>query len=228
MTEVEWTACTDPQAMVHFLGDRTSDRKLRLFALGCCHRFHGLILDERTRAALGVAERMAEGKVDPEEHQAAYEAATEAAEYAHENRLAAEQEHPAGSPELEEAVRAASLAEMGEWVLADGWGAAERAACLDWDQTQHRPRHGFEPALLRCIFGPLRLRSIIIDASWRAATVNSLAQAIYDERAFDRMPILADALEDAGCANADILGHCRGGGQHVRGCWVVDLVLCKG
>ena len=54
-----------------------------------------------------------------------------------------------------------------------------------------------------------------------------LAQAIYDARAFDRMPQLADALEAAGCDNRDILDHCRSGGEHVRGCWVVDLLLGK-
>ena len=59
------------------------------------------------------------------------------------------------------------------------------------------------------------------------STVINLAQAIYDDRAFDRMPILADALEDAGCDNADILAHCRQPGEHFRGCWVVDLVLGK-
>lgn len=66
-----------------------------------------------------------------------------------------------------------------------------------------------------------------IDQSWLTAAVTSLAQAIYDERAFDRLPILADALEDAGCHDADILGHCRGGRAHVRGCWVVDLLTGK-
>jgi hypothetical protein len=54
-----------------------------------------------------------------------------------------------------------------------------------------------------------------------------LAQSIYTDRAFDRMPILADALEDAGCDNADILNHCRQPGEHVRGCWAVDLILGK-
>ncbi len=63
--------------------------------------------------------------------------------------------------------------------------------------------------------------------TWLTANVQAVAQAIYDERAFDRLPILADALEDAGCDNADILNHCRQPGEHVRGCWAVDLVLQK-
>jgi hypothetical protein len=69
-----------------------------------------------------------------------------------------------------------------------------------------------------------------VDATWLVwndGTVRRIAQAIYDERAFDRMPILADALEDAGCDDADILRHCREPGEHVRGCWVIDLLLGK-
>lgn len=61
--------------------------------------------------------------------------------------------------------------------------------------------------------------------AWNNTTVPRLAQAIYDGRAFDRLPILADTLEDAGCTDQDILAHCRSGGEHVRGCWVLDLLL---
>jgi hypothetical protein len=57
--------------------------------------------------------------------------------------------------------------------------------------------------------------------------VAQLAQAIYDERAYDRLPSLAEALEQAGCTNTDILNHCRRPGEHVRGCWVVDLILAR-
>jgi hypothetical protein len=57
--------------------------------------------------------------------------------------------------------------------------------------------------------------------------VARLARGIYDDRAFDRLPILADALEDAGCHDTAILDHCRQPGPHVRGCWVVDLLLGK-
>ncbi len=66
-----------------------------------------------------------------------------------------------------------------------------------------------------------------LDPRWRSGTVLALAAGIDTERAFDRMSILADALEEAGCDNADILAHCRGDGPHVRGCWVVDLLLGK-
>jgi hypothetical protein len=80
--------------------------------------------------------------------------------------------------------------------------------------------------LVRDIFGN-PFRPVAIDPAWRTETVLALARGIYEERAFDRMPILADALQDAGCTNEDVLGHCRGPGPHVRGCWVVDLVLGK-
>jgi hypothetical protein len=59
---------------------------------------------------------------------------------------------------------------------------------------------------------------------WNDGTVVKLAQGIYDDRAFDRLPVLADALEEAGCDNAEILSHLRGSGPHVRGCWAVDLL----
>jgi hypothetical protein len=82
---------------------------------------------------------------------------------------------------------------------------------------------------IREIFGN-PFRPVSVDPSWVAwndGTVVKLAQAIYDDRTFDHLPILADALEEAGCDNADILNHCRKPGVHVRGCWVVDLILGK-
>jgi hypothetical protein len=81
--------------------------------------------------------------------------------------------------------------------------------------------------LLFCdIFGN-PFRPVAFSREWLTSTVVTLAQQMYDSRDFSAMPILADALQDAGCDNADILGHCRGDGPHVRGCWVVDLVLGK-
>ena len=84
-----------------------------------------------------------------------------------------------------------------------------------------------QAALLRDIFGN-PFRPVAIEhgwLTWNDGTIPKIAQAIYDDRAFDRLLVLADALEEAGCTNADLLNHCREPGPHVRGCWVVDLVL---
>ena len=85
---------------------------------------------------------------------------------------------------------------------------------------------------MRDIFGPLAFRPLpLLNRAWLAwegGTVPKLAASIYEERAFDRLPILADALEEAGCDAAELLTHLRGPGPHVRGCWAVDLVLGKG
>jgi hypothetical protein len=84
----------------------------------------------------------------------------------------------------------------------------------------------WQAPLLRDIFGN-PFRPVVFDPRWRTSDVVGLARAIYDDRSFERMPILADALMDAGCENEKIIGHCRGDGPHVRGCWVVDLILGK-
>jgi hypothetical protein len=82
---------------------------------------------------------------------------------------------------------------------------------------------------LRNLFGN-PFRPVIVNPSWltwNGGTVPKLAQAIYDERRFQDLPVLADALEEAGCTNADMLDHCRLPGEHFRGCWAVDLCLAK-
>jgi len=94
------------------------------------------------------------------------------------------------------------------------------------DYPAERPRRA---RILRDIFGNL-FRPAAFDLSWltwNGCTVAKLAQGIYTDRAFDRLPVLADALTDAGCDEAGILDHCRSEGPHVRGCWVVDLLLGK-
>ena len=87
-----------------------------------------------------------------------------------------------------------------------------------------------EFAAQACLIRDIRgnpFRPVSFSPDWRTSDVMLLANGIYAERAFDRMPILADALEEAGCDHADILAHCRGDGPHVRGCWVIDLLLGK-
>jgi hypothetical protein len=86
-----------------------------------------------------------------------------------------------------------------------------------------------QAALIRDIFGN-PFRPWQVDPAWLAwceGTIPKLAWSIYQERAFERLPILADALEEAGCANADLLDHLRGPDTHVRGCWALDAVLAR-
>jgi hypothetical protein len=96
--------------------------------------------------------------------------------------------------------------------------------------TAYRAETAAHACLLRCLFGDPFRSLPAVDQGWLAwsdATVRELARAIDDDRAFDRLPLLADALEDGGCPDAELLGHLRGPGPHVRGCWAVDLVLGK-
>jgi hypothetical protein len=108
---------------------------------------------------------------------------------------------------------------------ADALGSCELALHVDpaWDEQAQRIA---QAALLRCIFGN-PFRPAPFNPAWRTPTTLALAQAIYDHRRFEDLPILADTLEEAGCTNGDLLGHCRQPGEHVRGCWVVDSILRK-
>ena len=95
------------------------------------------------------------------------------------------------------------------------------------DGQQYLEERRYQAALLRDIFGN-PFRPVIFSPQWRTDTATAIARQMYESRDFGAMPILADALQDAGCDNADILDHCRDvKAPHVRGCWVVDLVLGK-
>jgi hypothetical protein len=129
-------------------------------------------------------------------------------------------------------LRKAMAGTYGGW--ATHWAVALcKDRVRDWATEMWWARSVLEDAyrvvLLHDIFGN-PFRQVAAASSWLAwndRTVTKLAQASYDERRFKSLPILADALEDAGCDNADILAHCRDPGPHVRGCWVVDLLLAK-
>lgn len=253
MTEEEWLACEEPQPMLEFLRGKVSDRKLRLFGCACCRRIWHHLVDERNHHAVDVAERYADGldqddaRRSAEEHaetvrlaaQAAYDAEVNESTYAESDEVIA-----AGWTLLI-AVDAAAAARSTALSSADSAARQTSNAAYtaqEWDVQATRWRAGKgrgnentldfnekvkQAALLRCIFGPLLFRSIILDPSWRTSTVTSLATAIYEERAFDRLPILADALEDCGCSNQEVLSHLRSGAEHTKGCWPLDLVLGK-
>jgi hypothetical protein len=221
MTEVEWNACTGPQPMLEFLRGKVSDRKLRLFAVACCRRITSMLTTESIHA-LDIAEQFADGLVDITERKVARAAVIVADTTRHTAFSSPVLRHYLGPAKNSAGRTLARKVWEGTWLAARG--SLHVAAC--GNTSRREPEQATQVGYLRCIFGN-PFRPVAIQPSWQTGTVVSLTPAIYDDRAFDRLPILADALEDAGCHNADILNHCRQPGVHVRGCWVVDLLLGK-
>jgi hypothetical protein len=236
VTEAEWLACTEPTPMLEFLGDRASSRKLRLFAVACCRRIWPLITEAHCREAVEIAERFADGLVTAEAQEAAHIAAEGV------RREVEDTEAPLFSGVAYATTHAASYTVHDKGTVWLACRAAVNAACAaghalssqgaseDEVAAAYNAEFAAQTALVRDLFGNPFRPAPFPDPSWLAwndGTVVKLAESIYDERAFDRMPILADALEEASCTKADILAHCRGPGPHVRGCWVVDLLLGK-
>jgi hypothetical protein len=227
MTESEWQACTDPQKMLEFLEGKMSERKCRLFIVACCRRIWHLFTDERSQKAVEVAERNADGFATSVELAEAYEAARPPVhQMGMLNVFAAYAACESCSSDLLSSLRiggetnAQRIAHAVVVAVKREYNVNE-ARVIGWSRQDE---------FLRCIFGNL-FRPVTINPAWLTwnnSTVRKMAQAIYDERAFNRMPILADALEEPGCTNPDILAHCRQSGNHVLGCWVVDLILGKG
>ena len=227
MTEAEWLASTDPMMMLYeFMADSLSPRKLRLFAVACCRRVWHLLGDERSRSGVEISERFVDSLASEAELQVCHVAAWDA--YL---KATGEVDWTTYSANANKAAAASAAAAAHHATSPKmNWDAAETVA----RDAAYGVSEDFEKAaqanLLRCIFGSLPFRPVTVNTSWllwNDGTVRKIAQAIDDDRAFDHLPILADALEDAGCNNADILAHCRGPGPHVRGCWVVDLLLGK-
>lgn len=197
MTETEWLACHDPQPMLEFVRKTGSVRSLRLFSCGCLRLVHDLPWE------LGKAVDYTEKGVDCLLRNS--EVVTRIRKLAFEMNIRDVHELP--------------------WSLIDVPIQSARSAFRYFCMRQ--PTGCSElVALFRCVFGN-PFRPVVVDPVWLTSTVVDLAWANYVYRDFDRLSILADALEDAGCTDREILDHCRLPGPHVRGCWVVDLVLGK-
>jgi len=235
MTEAEWLACTDPQKMLEFLREkreylwgRVTERKLRLFSVACCRRIWHLFTDQRSQWAIEVVEQFVAGKATKAEMRQAVEAAWAVSP----SRMArAAQETASCSWQSALAITQA---------MSEAWQtarAAARAVKVHGDEQDWANERQVQAALVRDLFGPLPLRRSSLPVAlptWNDDVVVRLAQAAYEQRNMpkgtlpkDLLAMLADALEQAGCTDVDILGHLRGPGPHVRGCWVVDLCLGK-
>lgn len=214
MTESEWLACSDPAAMLRFLRGigRLGNRKLRLFACGCCQRLRHLLFDDRSCVALVVAERFAEGQATNEE-------------LAHAQEIA----RAAYRASTLKASKEASWAVIPATLLGDAWKVADQ---IRLEFRFRRYNTVARDILSESVGNPFR--PISINPAWQTRTVVALAQAAYEERILPagmldntRLAVLADAVEEAGCDNSDIVNHLRQPGEHVRGCWCVDLLLGK-
>jgi hypothetical protein len=217
MTEQEWVTGIDPRPMLLFLAPTASERKARLCAVACCYRDPKYLTDGNTRRLILMAEAFADGLVDA----TALRSLTNYTAHRTDPALEAAALPEPGNSFVRHTARAAELV---SWWRADPVGdqrgtpdyyekvAAEQAVLAD---------------LVRDSFGN-PFRPVVFDPAWRTDTALSLARMMYESRNFGPMPILADAIQDAGCDSEDILNHCRDANStHVRGCWVVDLVLGK-
>lgn len=238
MTEREWWACTSPLKMLLFLRGKASERKLRLFAAACCRSIWPLLPHERGEQAVGVAERYADGLATPQELASACEAMTDVRGLPVRRALLLLTRQTFSPHAI--AAHALQAARRAEWGSVNG--ARQCALLRDIAGNPFRSarilpaRRHWHRGLLRTITRRRPRPTTIPPAvlAWRGGAIAHLAQAAYDERNlpsgalhFGRLVALADALEEAGCMEESVVGHLRSGGEHMRGCWVVDLLLGK-
>jgi hypothetical protein len=223
-TEREWLASKDPQPMLYFLRNKGSDRKLRLFACACSRRIWELFEDPRCFRAIEVAEQFADGLATNAERKAAFSAIPGRSFIQGQTEL------------LLDAGRQPAKSKGIDAAMHSFWTAT---GCLIFETTANlikteRTTNALFAGFLRDVFGnPFHLLPLI-PRKWRTPAVLARATAGYDNRILpagtldrDRLAVLADALEEAGCTDADILNHLRGPGPHVRGCHVIDALIDK-
>jgi hypothetical protein len=207
MTEEEWSTVVAPEAMLAWVAPRCTERMLRLFALACCRNVASRLRRKFERALLA-AEGIAESATDTSGDCGALARLASMWMTSDESGFAHALSNSSGA---EAAYQSSERAIDIERRLSDRW----------WQQRW------FQAECLSDIVGN-PFRPVAFSAQWRTSTAVAIAQGMYGSRDFSPMPILADSLQDAGCDNDDILNHCRDPRQvHVRGCWVVDLVLGK-
>ena len=226
MTEAQWLGCEEPVLMLQFLEGAPIDRKLRMFACACRRRISDKLYDS-DRAAMEAMERIIE---EPGGVESLDRREVEAGGYFFSCYVvcywgaepAAELCRATASRAWNAAIAAAldSASGAGEQFFEDSQTYGNNDEAEDFERRT-------QAAFLRDIFGN-PFRNTHFSPVWRTDTAMSLARTMYESRDFSAMPILADALQDAGCDSEDVLNHCRDANQvHVRGCWVVDLVLGK-
>ena len=222
MTEAEWLASDDPRAMWNHVRAGASRRKRTLINCACAWYLVPWSPDPSVRQAIERAERYADGGLADSTLWKWGQRMV---------RLGIACRDQGMDPKAWSATYVASVAcSPPEWGSV-AWVGLENHS-REFGQADIFPPGWLSEAkrkagiVLRDVLGN-PFRPAVFDPRWRTADVVGLARGVYDERALDRMPLLADALMDAGCADEQVIGHCRSAGPHVRGCWVVDLILEK-
>lgn len=208
MEEADWLAAIDPQPMLEFIRGRVSDRKLRLFAAGCCRRGQSRLRSQSALAALEALEAYAEGRITREVMDEARAAWHGRFDYPFPIR---------GT--WNAALSYATLSSLPVRAVETAENAVRAA------RNPERER-AVQAGILREIVG-LPHQPITIDPTWLTSDVVILANGIDQSRDFDRLPILADAIQDAGCDSELLLAHLRQPKGHLLGCWALDLILDK-
>jgi len=229
MTEAEWLASGDIDHMLGWVSWNCDERPrpsnhrgLRLFACGCVRAAREPFTNDQLRKAVELVEGFADSRTNEQRNQIKAARQISRALFQVEYRIerGIHIDPPTASYFLLDALVRVSASDA---------AYETHHRCRQYDQEAGRSvaaSYETRRRLLIDIFGN-SFRRMILKPRWRTADVLGLARGIYEDRAFDRLPLLADALMDAGCADEAVLAHCRGDGPHVRGCWVVDLVLDK-
>ena len=226
MDEAAWLACADlwrMREMMRRFGQDLGTRRSRLLLTACCRQIWHIMTDVRCRHAVETAERFADGQATQEELSTA-QSAVRCRNKHMSNR------YTAGYL----AWKVAGLyPDSSHGCSISRWLAVKHAGGDPKDVASMAAAEGRQAVLLRDLAGNL-FRPVALDPAWQVPAVLALAQAAYENRQLpagtldpDHLAVLADALEESGCDNADILNHCRQPGEHVRGCWVLDLLLDK-
>jgi hypothetical protein len=232
-----WPTSDEPSEMLDCLAGNITVRKLRLFDIACCRHIWRTIKDKDCRQAIQMAEQMVEGEIAPDE-------ARRLAEELEQTRRTTIRTEDLNEPQTNTRIwclsAARSLLQAVDIPLLlsdDGLLSTRRfvetafihSHVKSYDDPPTRKvvnERRAQANLLREILGQPS-RPVAFDPRWRTPTVLIMAGTTYAERKFEDLPIMADALEEAGCSVAEILEHCRGNHPHVRGCWALDLILEK-
>jgi hypothetical protein len=206
----EWEVCDDPDLMVQVGLARLTNRQARLFACACCRLFWDQLTHPHYRHAVEVAERFADGRADENEVRLALDRAVSPPPPGDNDT------HPFIGAARESLSPRPRLTAIVHWIVRRSRGHSDDAA---------RIIAAFRDVVPNPFRTPAPLTAAVL--AWNGGQVANLADGIYRQRDFEALPVLADALEEAGCTDQALLNHCRSAGGHVLGCWVVDQVLAK-